>query len=679
MASAHVLDEVRDKFENFIKKPENYLKVQNELADSIKLLVKTLYDYTKSAEDGSCGDALPELIIQDFDEEQIWQQLELQNEAVFGNLIDKIAFFTACKKRLQFPTTRSIEDDSFTTNDNPENHQSGRHESDSSENGSDDEVFSDHGDVRVRKPNREEEDCSSEPLEERDAEESESPRRGRNVTKLQRARGGQKTSVVDDKFFKLGEMEEFLDKEDRKENSNNRLNSKKIAGDKSDGQLHDDDDDDDDDDDNDDVESIDYFEDMPSEDSNDEGSALRAKYGDFFDEPDLGGHTTDRTHIDDQVNGRSNKRSVRFSLPAEEEEEDDDDEDEDEDDTERNVEQLQENEIKCTDIGTKQAVAVSEETTLSSLERRKARLDEKVAKLEQQALSEKPWQLTGEVGADTRPHNSLLEEAVEFDSVTRPAPVRTEKTTLKLEDIIRQRIKDRAWDDVVRKQKPVESPHEYRKRLILDQEKSKLSLAEVYEQEYLKQKEKTSNDAAPGQEKPEEEPAEHREIRTLVANLFSKLDALSNFHYTPKMVAPEVKVVTNLPAVSVEEVAPAATSDATLLAPEEVKSKPRGGGDIASMAEKTATDRKRERRRKKMAQKRRAQRMVEKQKVSGVLVRGSNISKLEDSGADRGIKSSTAFFNQLQDEVRGQVQRLSAAKRDASVAHHSVNAKKLKL
>lgn len=113
----------------------------------------------------------------------------------------------------------------------------------------------------------------------------------------------------------------------------------------------------------------------------------------------------------------------------------------------------------------------------------------------------------------------------------------------------------------MRKTKPVEEVFEFRRRLTLDQEKSKVGLAEVYEQEFLKMKEQKKDETNP----------EHDEIKELMNGLFRQLDALSNYHFMPRPAQPDLKIVKNLPTIAAEEVVPATVSDATMLAPEEVK------------------------------------------------------------------------------------------------------------
>jgi U3 small nucleolar RNA-associated protein MPP10 len=126
----------------------------------------------------------------------------------------------------------------------------------------------------------------------------------------------------------------------------------------------------------------------------------------------------------------------------------------------------------------------------SSFEIRQSKLKEQVDDIHKSMLNDltdKSWQLSGETSAKTRPKESLLEEFLEFDHTTRKAPINSGKTTEELESLIKQRIKDKAFDDVERKIKPVEMNYEFKKEIALDHEKSKIGLSEVYEQDYLKQ------------------------------------------------------------------------------------------------------------------------------------------------------------------------------------------------
>lgn len=71
-----------------------YSSVQTNITEETTNLLKQLYDTTKSVEKKTDDDALPELIVKDFDEEQIWQELELQNSARFKLLANTIQKFT---------------------------------------------------------------------------------------------------------------------------------------------------------------------------------------------------------------------------------------------------------------------------------------------------------------------------------------------------------------------------------------------------------------------------------------------------------------------------------------------------------------------------------------------------------------------------------------------------------
>lgn len=87
------------------------------------------------------------------------------------------------------------------------------------------------------------------------------------------------------------------------------------------------------------------------------------------------------------------------------------------------------------------------------------------------------------------------------------------------------------------------------------------------------------------------------EIQGLFTELCGRLDALSNFNFTPKPVVPDMAVRANAPAITMEEVIPTAVSDAHLRAPEEVYRKKRGREGVVVGDDELSKEEKKRRRR----------------------------------------------------------------------------------
>ena len=211
----------------------------------------------------------------------------------------------------------------------------------------------------------------------------------------------------------------------------------------------------------------------------------------------------------------------------------------------------------------------------SSHARHEEKLLRQTEQIEKELLAEKPWQMTGESKGTSRPVNSLLEATPEFEVATKMAPLITVEHTANLEDVIKRRILDEDWDDVVPRELPDVAWNKKRGELPeVSQEKSKLGLGELYEREYLKKAVGYDVDAA---EKQTDEEKARNEMKALFANLCSKLDALSNYHFAPRPVADEAEVrAVTTPAIAMEEVLPLHVSDARGVAPEEVYGKKKG-------------------------------------------------------------------------------------------------------
>lgn len=459
-------------------------------------------------------------------EEQIWQQIDLKNSTFFDeNSLKSVSDVLSCPKDYFQSNPLSLNNNEY-------------------QGGIDDNEFSDEENLS---------DMMEDDLEDEEILDEEDDLEEEDENTLNTNEG--KKSVLDDDFFNLNEMNNFLDAEDKKENNKHSKDS--MNG----------------------FEDIDMFIDAEEVEE-----TCNIKYRDFF-------KTNKKNISSDELTEKRKKRKLKIDSMRNEdlgeiEGEPNDEEHPDNREKLSNDEVIRENENEND-------IEDNDELTINEI--RELNLKAKIDRMEAKALRDKPWQLKGEIDAKGRPINSLLEEVLDFDSSVRPAPVITEETTLKLEDIIRQRIKDKAFDDVVKRSRPDNTPQEFSKKLILNQEKSKESLVKIYENEFIEKNKSTNTDNTI-----QDVPKEHQEIKNLMDSLFAKLDALSNLHYTPNHAKPEVRIITNAPAILLEDVTPAGISTSTLLKPEEIGRKRKNTGNELGKDERSRTDKNRELRKKKM-------------------------------------------------------------------------------
>lgn len=219
----------------------------------------------------------------------------------------------------------------------------------------------------------------------------------------------------------------------------------------------------------------------------------------------------------------------------------------------------------------------------SAHERRQVKLAEEIRKLEGELVAKRAWTLSGEAAAVDRPVNSLLEEDLDFEHAGKPIPIVTEEVSESIENLIKKRILDQEFDEVVRRRPDALSTTHTRRSLVdVDDSKPKQSLAELYEEEHVKK----ANPDTYVSKSDEKMRAEEKEIEQMWKEVSGRLDALSSWSFKPKPAAPTLTVVSDVARISMEDAQPAAAQGVggagSMLAPQEIY---RAGNESAEKGE----------------------------------------------------------------------------------------------
>ncbi len=214
---------------------QSLFSAQDALATDFKSLTKTLYDLHKAHEPADCkGSPLEQLVIQNFDEEQIWQELELQNDAL-------LTHFEEAVEQAVIDDTITLFEDAKEEEEDVDNGEIANNLEESAVE-VDDKDKEEKTNPRLKpSASKEDDDFSGEDSDlDFDVDRFEEQTKQKPfAAKSSKSKSNRTPSELDDRFFNLSEMEAFLDDMDRREGNESVK------------------------------EDIDYFQNLPSDDDED--------------------------------------------------------------------------------------------------------------------------------------------------------------------------------------------------------------------------------------------------------------------------------------------------------------------------------------------------------------------------------------------------------------------------
>eukprot|EP01133_Synstelium_polycarpum_P008692 gene8692-10212_t len=569
----NIYEAMENRVSEINESPELFLDQPSHVKETMTDLLVKLYNLAKKSE-LITTDSLDEVLVEGFDNEQIWSQIQLFNDPIISHLSSQLRALLKSQDEVDIiEEDEEEEDDMDDIEDDFDEYA-----------GSEDELDDDEDDGVSGEDDEDDDETLNSWKLGKDGEPAEYDYKEQQALKRKEkaeARGMGKKKNGEINFFKQEEMERFLDDAD---DIDSDLEDE--DADVKDFELGSDDDDEDDgglvfaqgkmDA---QERALDKLLDKYMEEE--EGSSLKKKekkkvvkademkFNDFFANPEDG----DQEEGDDE----------EFPMDGEDDfdEEDMGDDMDGEDDDDEDGEDDGEFAFKEDGQDDKDDGPTLPAGELSNFEKKAKQIQDRILELERANLKKKNWTVIGEASSKDRPVNSLLEEKLDYEHAQRVAPVITEETNKSLEEIIKKRILEKNFDDVIRKTEQ-EFVEKFKSKMELNDEKNTEGLSSVYEKDFMSK--------AMGIEMTDEVKTKHDDIKQLMDKLMYKLNAFSSFNFTPKRIKDRELNVTKAQAITMEEKVPTAASTSTLQAPEEVYFKKIA--DEKGLSEYTKSDRK---------------------------------------------------------------------------------------